>query len=126
MKKIFVGIDLGGTNVKIGCFDSQLNLVSKTSVPTNARMGPQAVVDRIAETTEQMLAENKLSIEAITAIGIGSPGPAKYLQGLLINLVNLPKFKNVPIKQMLEDKFGKPHRLVECRVYKITRGNLTY
>ena len=108
MKEIFVGIDLGGTNVKIGCFGSQLDLVSKTSVPTDAQMGPQAVVDRVAETVEQMLAENKLSTEAIAAIGIGSPGPAKYSQGLLINLVNLPKFKNVPISQMLKDKFGKP------------------
>ena len=96
MKEIFVGIDLGGTNVKIGCFDSELNMVSKTSVPTDAEMGPQAVVDRIAETIEQMLAENRISTEAVAAIGIGSPGPAKYSEGLLIYLVNLPKFRNAP------------------------------
>ena len=84
MKEIFVCIDLGGTNVKIGCFDSQLNLLSKTSVPTNAQMGPQAVVDRIAATIEQMSAGSNISTEAIAAIGIGSPGPAKYSEGLLI------------------------------------------
>ena len=108
MKEIFIGIDLGGTNIKIGCCDSRLNLVSKTSIPTNADMGPQSVIDRIAATIEQMLAKSKISTKAITAIGIGSPGPAKYSQGLLIYLANLPKFKNVPIAQMLKDKFGKP------------------
>ena len=107
MKEIFIGIDLGGTNIKIGCFDSQLNSVSKTAVPTNADMGPGAVVEKIAETIEQMLAENGMSIDVVAAIGIGSPGPAKYSDGLLIHLVNLPKFRNVPIKQMLENRLGK-------------------
>ena len=41
MDKIFVGIDLGGTNIKFGCFDSHIKLISKTSTPTGAEKGPE-------------------------------------------------------------------------------------
>ena len=46
MREVFVGIDLGGTNIKFGCFDSEINLISKASTPTTARMGPEAVVEK--------------------------------------------------------------------------------
>ena len=108
MSEIFVGIDLGGTNIKIGCFDSQLKLICKTAVSTEADMGPDAVTDRIAETIEKLLADNGLANEAVKAVGIGTPGPAKYSEGIIISATNMPKFKNVPIRQMLSEKLGKP------------------
>ncbi len=49
MAEVFIGVDLGGTNIKVGCFDSQINLIEKTSVPTGAEMGPESVVERIVE-----------------------------------------------------------------------------
>ena len=91
MKEIFVGIDLGGTNIKIGCFDSQLNLISKTSIPTNAEMGPGAVVDRIAVTIEEMLAQTQISTEAITAIGI-----ALKTINILVNMSRWRRRKAAP------------------------------
>ena len=45
MSEIFIGIDLGGTNIKIGCFDSELKLIRKTAVATEADMGPDVVID---------------------------------------------------------------------------------
>jgi len=108
MSEIFVGIDLGGTNIKIGCFDSQLNLICKTAVATGANMGPQVVVDRIAETTEKLLDDNGLSPEAIGAVGIGAPGPGKLDEGIIIASPNMPSFKNVPLRKMVSDRFGKP------------------
>jgi glucokinase len=108
MKEIFVGIDLGGTNVKIGCFDSQLKLIYKTAAATKADMGPETVVDRIAATTEKSLADNALSREAIQAVGIGAPGPSKLDEGIIIASPNMPLFKNVPLRKMISDRFGKP------------------
>ena len=108
MSEIFVGIDLGGTNVKIGCFDLQLKLVCKTAAATEADMGPQGVVDRIGRTTEKLLADNDLSAQAIGAIGIGAPGPAKLDEGVIIASPNMPSFKNVPLRKMVSDRFGRP------------------
>ena len=108
MDEIFIGIDLGGTNVKIGCFDSQLKLICKTAAATQADTGPEGVVDKIGGTTEELLARNRLSPETISAVGIGAPGPAILSEGIIIASPNMPSFKNVPLRKMLSDHFGKP------------------
>jgi len=108
VNEIFIGIDLGGTNIKIGCFDSDIKLISKTSVPTRADMGPEVVIAKMAETVEKLLADADLSLQDVTAAGIGTPGPAKYREGIIIRSTNMPEFKNVPIRQMLSSKLGKP------------------
>ena len=111
MDELFVGIDLGGTNIKVGCFDEKLNLLCKTSTPTNADDGPVVVIDRIALTTEKLLAENNLSYDSIKAIAMGSPGQFNIAEGIIISNPNMPLFKNLPLRKMLSDRFGKPAAL---------------
>ncbi|MHC4476761.1 MAG: ROK family protein [Planctomycetota bacterium] len=108
MSATFVGIDLGGTNIKIGCFDTQLKLIAKTSATTEADAGPQTVVDTMAQTAEKLSAENALSCQDIAAVGIGAPGPANLDEGIIIASPNMPSFKNVPLRKMVSDRFGKP------------------
>ncbi len=108
MSETFVGIDVGGTNVKIGLFDSDLKLICKTSVTTDADMGPEVVINKMAKTVETLLAEAGLSLKDIVAVGIGTPGPAKYSEGIIIRSTNMPKFKNVPICRMLNERLGAP------------------
>jgi len=108
MSEMFVGIDVGGTNIKIGLFDAELKLLSKTSVTTDADMGPEIVIDKMAQTVKDIVAEAGLSLGDIVAIGIGTPGPARYSEGIIIRSTNMPKFKNVPICKMLNDRLGAP------------------
>ena len=108
MSEMFVGIDVGGTNVKIGLFDSKLKLICKTSVTTDADMGPEVVIDKMAKTVKELLAQAGFSLKDIVAVGIGTPGPAKYSQGIIIKSTNMPKFKNVPICRMLNERLGAP------------------
>jgi glucokinase len=108
MSKTFVGIDVGGTNIKIGLFDTELKLLSKTSVTTDADMGPEIVIDKMAQTVKDLLDEACLSLADIAAIGIGTPGPARYSEGIIIRSTNMPKFKNVPICKMLNERLGAP------------------
>jgi len=108
MSEMFVGIDLGGTNIKIGLFDSELKLISKTSVATKVDMGPEVVIDKMAQTAKKLLVEVGLSLQDIVAVGIGTPGPAKYSEGIIIKSTNMPTFKNVPICRMLKERLGAP------------------
>ncbi len=108
MGKIFVGIDLGATNVKIGCFDGEINLIEKTSVPTNHDAGPEAVVEIIGEATEKLLADSGLSKNDLAAIGIGSTGQFNLKKGIMYNNPNMHLFKNVPLRKMVSDRLGKP------------------
>jgi glucokinase len=108
VSEIFVGIDLGGTNIKIGCFDTGLKLLCKTAVATKADMGAEVVVEKICETTEKLLAENGLSIKSAKAAGIGAPGPSNIAEGIIISAPNLPKFKNIPLRKMIGTRLGIP------------------
>ena len=108
MSDMFVGIDVGGTNVKIGLFDPKLKLLCKTSVTTDADMGPEIVIDKMAKTVKELLAQAGFSLKDVVAVGIGTPGPAKYSQGIIIKSTNMPKFKNVPICRMLNERLGAP------------------
>jgi glucokinase len=108
MSDIFVGIDVGGTNVKLGVFDSSLKMIRKTSITTEADMGPEVVINNMAKAVERLLAEAELSLEQVVAVGIGTPGPAKYSEGIIIRSTNMPKFKNVPICKMLRERLDAP------------------
>lgn len=108
MSDIYIGIDLGGTNIKIGCFDSDLKLLAKTSVPTEADFGPEHVVKNISKVTKELLAQSGKSPDDLRAIGIGTPGPANYAEGIVTRATNMPKFKNTPLRDMVAQKLDKP------------------
>jgi len=108
MSEVYIGIDLGGTNIKIGCFDSAINLLGKTSVSTQADMGPESVVERIVETSKKLLVDSNLTLDEVCAIGIGTPGPANYKKGIVISATNMPKFRDIPLRDMIAHRLGKP------------------
>ncbi len=108
MDKIFVGIDLGGTNIKLGIINSAVKLLCKTAVATNADMGPEIVVDNICNATLKLLADNKLALDDVGAAGIGTPGPINIAEGIVISASNLPGFHNVPLRELVSEKLGKP------------------
>ncbi|AQT68997.1 Glucokinase [Anaerohalosphaera lusitana] len=107
MAEIFVGIDLGGTNIKIGCFDSNLNLLTETSVPTLVENGASDIVDRIGQTVESLLGQYGLALSEIAAAGIGTPGVVDVENGIVLNAPNL-KFNDTPLRQMIRDRLGCP------------------
>ena len=72
MADIYVGIDLGGTNVKVGCFDDKLNILHKGSIPTECDMGPDFVIDKIVEGVNDFLKAISKDIADVTALGIGA------------------------------------------------------
>jgi len=108
MNNIYLGVDLGGTNTKLGCFDSTLKLIAKESIPTKADMGPAVVVNKIRQTAAKLLTENSLTPQAISAVGIGAPGPLKLADGTILASPNMPLFRNVPLRRMVGECFGRP------------------
>ena len=108
MADFFIGIDLGGTNTKIGCFDSQFTLIAKTSIPTEPEQDPEKVVDRIVAAAQQLLQNSNISMDSIRAVGVGAPGPLDVQRGTIIAAPNLPLFNNIPLRQMVGRRLGKP------------------
>ena len=88
MRPYAFGVDIGGTTVKIGFFETQGNLLKKWEIPTRKDMGGSLILSDIAESLQQECKARKLKKDDIEGIGLGVPGPV--LEGHIVNkCVNL-------------------------------------
>jgi glucokinase len=105
---IAIGIDLGGTNLKIAVVTRDGQILAKHAVPINAESGPDAIIRYIATEVDRILAEVGLDRSSVIGVGIGTPGPLNIAEGKIIHAANLPGFKNVPIRDRLGDLLQLP------------------
>ena len=98
-----LGIDLGGTAIKLGRFWSSGRCIQSCSIPTPQPAIPEAVLGAIVEAIEE-LDPNR----AAGAIGIGMPGPTDAAGRIARIAINLPDWIDVPIADWLEAKTGRP------------------
>ena len=77
-----IGVDVGGTLLRAGRFDDDLNLLDRAEQPTRVEDGADAVFDRLVETIQQVMPG---SPEERVGVGVVVPGPVDMAGGLLIN-----------------------------------------
>ncbi|MDO4575046.1 MAG: ROK family protein [Planctomycetia bacterium] len=105
--KYYLGIDLGGTNTKIGIVDEEGNVHGKTSVPTHIQDGPQQACARIAEGVRGLLKGAGLDASAIASAGLASAGPMDIPGRQLLRTANLgEKWHYCPICDMMSRACG--------------------
>lgn len=102
---MYIGIDLGGTNIAGGLVDDDGVIIKKYAVPTRRERGSDAVIDEIFSVVENLL-EGHLETN-VKGIGIGIPGIADPHTGNVIVCVNL-NWYNVPLKAKLNEKVDLP------------------
>ncbi len=125
MAKNRIGIDVGGTNVKIALVDVKGKIVYSNSVPTRAEMGYEYTVNNIKQAIYDLLKETKLTTKDIEGIGFGFPGQVDYKAGIVRNAPNIPGWVEVPIAKLIEDEFKIPTR-VDNDVRCAALGELNY
>jgi glucokinase len=104
----YLGVDLGGTNIKSGVVDDLGRPVSSVSILTHADRGPDHGIDQLAEAARMALKVSGLGWDEIEAVGLGSPGTMDLETGMLIDPPNLPGWTNLPIRERLGGLLNKP------------------
>src|SRR5437773_12287892 len=84
-----VGVDIGGTKIYTGIFNSSLECIGTARVSTKAQRGPEAVIERIVRCVLDAVDECDLGIGQIKAIGVGAPGAIEPDAGRVIFAPNL-------------------------------------
>jgi glucokinase len=97
----YVGIDLGGTQLRVAVADDRGRLRTVVRHPTEAARGRQHVIDRIVAAVAEALERDGTAPGRVRALGIGLPGPVDPAAGLVISPANLPGFHNVPLNRIL-------------------------
>jgi len=101
--KILVGVDLGGTTIKLAFISMQGDIIEKWEIPTNKK--DNTIVVDIAQTISQKAEEIGISFSQLGGIGMGAPGPVELETGLVYSAVNLG-WENYPLKEELEKVTG--------------------
>ena len=104
MKKInkaVIGVDLGGTNISIGkVVNGNVIKENKQAVPAKAKK--EIILDLVKDTIKSVFDKD------VIAIGMGIPGFVDRKNGIVYNLQNIPSWKEVHIKDVLEKEFKVP------------------
>lgn len=96
-----IGIDLGGTNMNVGCID-QGALVSQCRYDYNAQAKREVIIDLLCQNIESHWQANTQSI------GIGVPSVVDESTGVVYEVANIPSWQQVPLKTILEKRFNVP------------------
>ena len=94
--KYYIGIDLGGTNVRTLLVDENGESYSEVKGPTECENGPDYVCDKIIKQIEALDTSVCGGLQGVEGIGIGAPGPVDTELGIMIMASNLPGFENYP------------------------------
>ncbi|MCP4513561.1 MAG: ROK family protein, partial [Fuerstiella sp.] len=105
---LYLGIDVGGTNIKAGIVTDEGNVIAQASVPTEAAQGPDNGVGQMAQASQQALKRGSLTIDQISAVGLATPGTMDIPAGLLLDPPNLPGWNDYPVRQKVSDVLGRP------------------
>ncbi len=100
-----IGIDLGGTNIKVGVVDENYNIVGRSNIKTNLPRPSEEIVDSIVEGVKLACEDAKIAVSDVNSIGIGTPGTANRNTGVVLYSCNLG-FNNFGLGGMLSEKLG--------------------
>ena len=106
-----IGIDVGGTNVKIALVDEKGKIIYSNSVPTYAKMGYEYTVNNIKQAIRDLMKETNTTEKNIEGIGFDFPGQVDCKKGIVKLAPNIPGWVNVPIAQMIEEEFHIPTKI---------------
>ncbi len=106
MEKHYVGVDLGGTNLRCAVVDGDHTVVSRHQCPTNAAEGSDAVIDRLVEGIRDVVKQAGLSASDIAAACVGMPGPINQRTGVVYSATNMPGWDNVPLAHIMTERSG--------------------
>jgi glucokinase len=102
-KKYVIGVDLGGTSIKVGVVDKDGKIQKKASVETLANGGPDIIIHQIKKGIDTVLEDFE---KEIAGIGIGSPGVVSKKKGTVENPPNFSNWNKIHLGKIIEKEYG--------------------
>jgi glucokinase len=107
-KPFFLGVDVGGTNVKCGLVDAAGQTLAFHAIRTEQERGAEDACQRIAEVVRQLVDGAGISKNSLARVGLATPGPMDIRSGIILRPGNLPGWWDVPIRDRLSHHLELP------------------
>lgn len=98
-----VGVDIGGTNIKLGLVDARGRVTRRRLLATQARRGPQQALERLSRAIGELTDARR-----VRSVGVGIAGLVDHIRGVVRLPPNLPGWHGTPVKAILENLTGLP------------------
>ena len=109
MKKYVVGVDVGGTNIKLGVVNPSGQVIVRTSFATKPFASSRIkLITALSREIEASIITAGLTKKQIAGVGIGLPGLVDYEKGIVRFLPNIPGWRSVPLRAILQKKIHLP------------------
>jgi glucokinase len=102
------GIDLGPTRTRLALADLRGERLADRIMPTPQRLGPQALLARVAGALRALMEETGVPASRLVAVGAGAPGAVDRGRGLVTSAPNLQGWTQVPMRDLLESALHAP------------------
>jgi glucokinase len=103
-----VGVDIGGTNLRLALADLSGAIVARWSAPTTGIRAADAVIDLIRTGVEALLEQTSVPRSSLRAIAAGAPGVTNVKTGMVIATSYLLGWRDVPLQALLEEALSIP------------------
>jgi glucokinase-like ROK family protein len=103
-----IGIDMGASHLSIILTDFGARVIDEIEIPFRVADGPDVCINQANILMEDLLKKNQLTLENISALGIGVPGPIASDAGTVFAPPIMPGWDGYPIQARLEEKWGIP------------------
>ncbi len=121
MKKVIIGVDLGGTKIKTGAINGDGEvLCAPVHVATGGQEPGEMIVKRITDSVENVLGIIECPVGDVAGIGIGSTGPLDIDAGMILECPQLPTMHFFPLRNIIRDHFKVPvfmNNDANCLIY---------
>jgi glucokinase len=106
--KLIIGIDLGGTNLKVGLLDSKYKIIRREILDTQRFTRKESLVSAIVDAVNKIIKNNNLKKNDILGVGLGLPGPIDAKKGIVHFFPNISGWKEVNLKMILQKRLKLP------------------
>ena len=106
MHPLVLGVDLGGSKILSAVVNVKGEMLSRDHGITPAAKGPEAVIQAMLESAKRVLIQAGITTAELEAICIGAPGLSSPETGVIFTSANLPGWKDVPLRSIIEGKMG--------------------
>lgn len=108
MRKAAIGVDIGGTSVKLGLIDGKGKILLRDSFSTKGVPGKAAFIEKLCDHVRTLSSEAGRRGLKLSGVGIGAPGPIDVERGFVYSFPNIPGWENTPFKKILVKKLKMP------------------
>ena len=124
-EKAILGVDFGGTRIKIGVVDPRGRILYRTGLDVQRTWSWEKLLGVLVETVEKFLVQYRIPKRSLSGLGMGLPGLIDFKRGFVHHLVNVRGWKNLPFAFILKRKLKLPV-FIDNDVNVMALGEATY